>query len=223
MKSARWKIAGCVLFFSAAALAAGEKPLLEVIRARPDKILYDEKAPVRVEIAIKNNSQEAKRALVRGSLEWEIDRSTPPQEAQIAIAAGETATAALTWPEAPGKFGHAVKIEVALDGNIIWKGEDYFQVCNDYWEVALIAAVGFIWSQFDNFKPRSDFKWADEMVETWRQQYFNGFEKFFWAPDDFLEMTPDEEIWWSGQARYLETKAGLKALIERGHNHGMKA
>lgn len=202
---------------------AGEAQPLKLLSVRADKILYDEKAPVRGEITVKNESKEAKTVTVRASLEWELDQKTPPQEVQLAVPAEQTATATINWPQAPGRFGHALKAEVRLGDAAIASGEDFFQVCNVYWNVALISAAGFIWQQFDNFKPRTDMKWADETVAGFRKDYYNGFEKFFWAPDDFLEMTPDQEIWWSGQARYLESKSGLKGLIDRAHAQGMKA
>ena len=202
---------------------AADPPPVQVSGVRADKILYDEKAPVRGEVTVKNNTKDAKNVTVRAWLEWDLTETTPAQEVQLAVPPGQTATAAVNWPQAPGRFGHALKAEVRLDNAAVGSGEDYFNACNDYWNVALISAVGFIWQQFDNFKPRPDMKWADETVAGFRRDYFNGFEHFFWAPDDFLEMTPDQEIWWSGQARYLETKAGLKGLIDRAHAQGMKA
>ncbi|MCY3023074.1 MAG: hypothetical protein NTW87_29205 [Planctomycetota bacterium] len=201
---------------------AAELPPLQLAGVRPDKILYDEKAPVRGEVTVKNNAKDAKTVTVRAWLAWELDQTTPVQETQVTVPGGQTATAAFDWPQAPGKFGHALKAEVRLDAAVACRGEDCFSVCNDYWNVALIAAVGFLWQQFDNFKPKPDLKWADETVASFRREYHNGFEKFFWAPDDFLEMTPEQEIWWSGQARYLETKAGLKGLIAKAHAQGMK-
>ena len=204
-------------------IRAAEPPPIQVTGVRSDKILYDEKAPVRGSVTVKNTAKEPKTVTVRAWLEWELDQKTPPQEAPLTVPAETTATATFTWPQAPGKFGHALKAEVRLDNAAIATGEDYFNVCNDYWNVALIDAVGFIWQQYDNFKPRADLKWADDSVAGFRRDYYNGFEHFFWAPDDFLEMTPDQEIWWSGQARYLETKAGLKGLIDRAHAQGIKA
>jgi len=202
---------------------SAEPQLLQVAGVRPERILCDEKAPIRGEVTVRNNAKEDKTVTVRAWLEWELDQATPPQESQVTVPAGQTSTAVFNWPQAPGKFGHALKAQVRLDNTVVAGGEDYFSVCNDYWNVALIAAVGFIWQQFDNFKPRPDQKWADETVALFRREYFNGFEKFFWAPDDFLDLTPEKEIWWSGQARYLETKTGLKGLIAKAHAQGMKA
>ncbi|MGD0094246.1 MAG: hypothetical protein ABSE73_30430 [Planctomycetota bacterium] len=224
MRRMRITLPGLLLAMFCLGHSQGAEPQpLQVAGVRPDKILYDEKALVHGEVTVKNNAKAAQTVTVRAWLEWELDQATPAQESQLTVPPGQTAVAAFNWPAAPGKFGHALKAEVRLDNAVAASGEEYFSVCNDYWNVALIAAAGYLWQQYDNFKPKSDLKWADETVEGFRREYFNGFEKFFWAPDDFLEMAPEKEIWWSGQARYLETKAGLKGLIAKAHAQGLKA
>ncbi len=216
------RLLSALLFFAALnASQAGDA--VQVISVCPSKILYDEGEQISAVVELKNLVQEKQDFIVRAWLEADIDTASQPQEAKISVEAGKNGTAEFKWPKPLAKFGHAVKAEVMVGGQKIAAGEDYFMACNDYWNVALISALGFIWQQFDNFKPRPDMKWADDTVASWRKEYFNGFEKFFWAPDDFLELTPEQEIWWSGQARYLETKKGLQTLIAKGHEQGIKA
>jgi len=104
-------------------------------------------------------------------------------------------------------------------------GEDYFNVCDNFWNVAQILAIGFLWDQFDGktMMPAKDFSWADRHIKEMRDGYYNSFEHFFWAQDDFLGMVPTKDVWWSGQARYRGSTVGLKALIDKSHANGIKA
>ncbi len=207
----------------AVAATPAAAPLIQVT-ARPTKLLYGVREPITATVTVKNVSPAAQNVTVSAALEGEIDEPVGKvQEKAISVGTGMTVVAEFKWPASPKRYGHAFKAEVKVDGGPVIKAEDYFNVCDHYWNVALIAAEGFLWQQFDGFKPRSDMKWADDTIAGWRREYYNGFEKFFWAPDDFLELTPDKEIWWSGQARYLETKTGLRTLIARGHDEGLKA
>ncbi len=48
-------------------------------------------------------------------------------------------------------------------------------------------------------------------------------EYFFWGPDDFGNLTPDEAQWFSGQGNYLITQADVHAVIDAAHANGLAA
>ena len=203
--------------------AADPSPPVQVT-AWTTKILYGTREPIMATVNVKNVSPTPQKVAVQAALECELDQPVGEAQAKaLTVPTGATAVAEFKWPASRHRYGHAFKAEVRVAGGPVIKAEDYFNVCDHYWNVALIAAEGFMWQQFDNFKPRPDMKWADDTIRNWRREYFNGFEKFFWAPDDFINLTPDTDIWWSGQARYLETKKGLQTLIAKGHEQGFKA
>jgi hypothetical protein len=212
---------------SGAALAAAPpapKPPLELVSATPAKVLFAPDEPITAAVTVKNNTDGAKTVTVRAYLEWEIDARSKAQQGELKLDPGQTATAAFKFPKAAARYGHTLKAEVLVGDAVVASGEDYFNVCDNYWNVALIQAVGFIWDQWDSkLALRPETEWLDKTVAAWRHDYYNGFEKFFWAPDDFLDMTPDKDVWWSGQARYLESKKTLQTLIAKAHAQGMKA
>lgn len=188
------------------------------------KILYSPGEKVEAEVNIKNNTKENKKITLKFWIESEIDRKTKDIVKKVVLLPEEEKNIKIIFPYKLSKYGHAVVGQIISNNHILATSEDYFNICDNYWNVALIAPCGFIWQQFDNnFTPKKDFKWATDMIKKWRKEYYNGFEKFFWAEDDFLGLTPEREIWWSGQARYLETKKGLKKLIEKAHKNGLKA
>lgn len=48
-------------------------------------------------------------------------------------------------------------------------------------------------------------------------------EYFFWAPDDFGNLTPEEDRWISGQSEFLCSQADLHAVIDAAHENGIAA
>ncbi len=52
--------------------------------------------------------------------------------------------------------------------------------------------------------------------------FANYQDVFAWAPDDFGDLTPDSEHWWSGQGNYDYTRTMLRERMERWHERGIK-
>ena len=48
-------------------------------------------------------------------------------------------------------------------------------------------------------------------------------EYFFWTPDDFGNLTPTEDHWFSGQSGYLCSQADVHAVIDAAHANGIAA
>ena len=65
--------------------------------------------------------------------------------------------------------------------------------------------------------------WVAGDIQRMRDDYYNCFEHFFWAQDDFLGMVPTEPVWWSGHTRYRESVVAIKLLIDQSHANGIKA
>lgn len=62
-----------------------------------------------------------------------------------------------------------------------------------------------------------------EVMRANKQRYANYYERFAWAPCDYSDMTPDTELFWSGQTQYPGSIAGLKREIDEAHRLGIKA
>lgn len=53
--------------------------------------------------------------------------------------------------------------------------------------------------------------------------YANYTDTFAWAPDDYGNMSPEEDEWWAGQVGWRRNKAVLRQQIADGHARGVKA
>jgi len=199
------------------------------LTVKSQKMIFSEKEPISGKVILKNSSTSDFKGVLKVYLENEIDRKSEIIQKEIYIPVKGEIEVNIYFKKNLGKYGHALVGELYDDkGNLISKGEDFFNVCDNYWNVSLIAPFGFIWQQWEKIDdgvmiPKKDTKWIDDLINNLRKEYYNGFEKFFWAPDDFIDLTPEKDMWFSGQTRYMETKKGLIELIKKAHENGMKA
>lgn len=114
-------------------------------------------------------------------------------------------------------YGQALAVELLADGKVTATGGDVFSCADNVWSVG-IAGNHPIAFTAEHVK---DLAGVEAAVERFRDHHINTFEKFFWAPDDFAEMTPDQPEWFSGQARYHENLERLKHLCAYGRQIGV--
>ena len=202
------------ILLSAATFAAS--PPLQ-LTAGTGKILYDVGEPVTGVATVNNNTTAPCTVLVRAWLEWELAEKTKPQQATLTVAPGKTAAASFTWKRLPVQFGYAMKAEVAQNGQVAARAEDYFQVSDNYWKVSLIniQTMLYPWMESD--------KYITERVAEFRKGYYNGYENFAWAPEDTMDMTPDTPTWQASLNHYFERLTWLQRFNGEIHRQGMKA
>ncbi len=187
-------------------------------RVWPEKLLFFRADTVSGTVDLVNAGKEKRQVLVKAHLTCGIDRKVGEQEQKVEIEPSGRASAVFKWPAKDvGRFGHAMVAEVLLDGKVISRGEEFFGCSDSVWDIAISGnhPVGFT---ADHVK---DMEGIDKAVDSFRAKYVNTFEKFFWAPDDFGEMTPKEESWYSGQARYHERADRIRRMCDRGREIGV--
>ncbi len=116
------------------------------------------------------------------------------------------------------QFGYAVKAE-ATHGDQVLRAEDYFQVSDNYWKTAVIAAMGSAAGSDIGYPAAT----VTRIMKDLRAKYFNGFEIFFWAPDEVVNMTPKQAFWYASVGHYPESREGTIRLVAGGHAQGIKA
>jgi hypothetical protein len=191
---------------------------------RSQKVLYGLSEPVTGLVTVANDAKTPQQCTVTAWLEWDLDSANKPQTTTLTVPPGKTAVATLRWGGGLTKYGYALKAQVAAGSHPVGAGEDYFNVCDNFWNVSLPYGISSMWGAFDkDMMPKTDPSWMQEYIQPMHAGYYNCFEHFFWAQDDFLGMVPTKPVWWSGQARYRESVATLKAFIATAHESGIKA
>ena len=216
---------------------ADQSAVVKLVSVQPSKILYDVGEPITGSVVVKNLKKSAAgpplcgtvpgaksmsvtkdtksaggtvTVTVRAWLAWELDSASKPLESKLTIEPGKEATATFMFSHLPARYGHALKAQVWLNNKLVAEGEDYFNVCDNFWNVALINGAG----------PGTAMEPGN--IARMRNGYYNSFEIMFWAPDDFLGLTPTTDSWLSGQARYAEVKTGVVDFPHWGKVYGLK-
>ena len=121
-------------------------------------------------------------------------------------------------PLPQAELGYAVVAEyVSADGVDRSEAAEYFTIAENFHRVALFGgnAGGTRDVTITNDEPI-----LKALAES-RAEYYNVIEYFAWAPDDLLELTPEEDYWFSGQANYHMNKQTLQRQIRLAHAQGM--
>ena len=185
---------------------------------RPEKLFHFPEEKVRARAQLWNRSDAPVEITVAAWIERGLAETLGRQEQRLRLGAGEKKEALFEWDGRKlGPYGKAVVAEVLRDGKRIATGSDPFTSASNVWEVGIAGGhpVAFTADLADD--PAA----IERAVNKLRENYINTFEKFFWAPDDFADLTPEVEQWFSGQARYHENRDRIKALNEAGRKLGV--
>ncbi len=185
---------------------------------RPEKLFYFTGEDVNGLATLSNEGQEPRSVQVRAWLEQGLDRKTEVQTQEVTLPANRSQTVTFTWPaKQVTPYGQALAVELMADGKVIATGSDCFSSASNVWRVGIAGGHPVAYTA-EHVK---DLAGIERSVDRMRDLYINTFEKFFWAPDDFANMTPDQPEWYSGQARYHENLERLKHMCDYGRKIGV--
>jgi len=196
-----------VLFLMPQVYAADEVVIESI---RPNKILYNLNENASARIVLTNKSSvEQKGTLVLTELRG-VDASRNVGRIPVTLSAGQTGRAvSAAWNVGPWMYGREIRVDFVTDGKKVSSASEFYQVADQWLRTNIIAG----------WKPGKNLPQNLGMFES----YCNHGMHFSWAPDDFGDMTPDVDGWYSGQALYgpfsLER---LKAQIQNDHRNGRK-
>ncbi len=115
------------------------------------------------------------------------------------------------------ELGYALVAEfVSADGADRSEAAEYFTIAENFQRVALFGG---------NAGSTRDVTLDEEPIRkalaATRAEYYNTVEYFAWAMDDLLELTPDEDCWFSGQTNYRMNKPTIQRQIRLAHEQGV--
>jgi len=117
------------------------------------------------------------------------------------------------------ELGYAIVAEfVSADGRDRAGVTEYFSIAENFQRVAIfgggLATRDVVLTEADEPRIR-------EQLAAGRRDYVNAVEYFAWAPDDLVEMSPDEAFWSSGQTNYRMHRDTLRRQIRLAHEQGV--
>lgn len=205
-------------FHLAARCAVIERlPPVRVVSVKTDKVLYEPGEEGSADVVVANASDAAEEVEVRAEIVSELDDRRKVDSQKVQIPARGKHLFSIRFRTSEVEYGHDLRVELARDGRLLAEGSEPFNVADSVWKVC-IGGQELITNSVD------DKGKIDGQMEEARAKYANWLEKFFWAPDDWAEMTPEPgEYWLSSQGGRYENTEGLQFAIQAAHKRGIRA
>jgi hypothetical protein len=148
----------------------------------------------------------------------EVDAARPVAEQAVTLTPGKSFTLPFECVlDGTTEMGHEFRVRL-LDGDReIHAGRQFAGVSGNVYRVGITGGNGGQNTQ--TAKPEQ----LTALMRANKQRYANYYERFAWAPCDYSDMTPDTELFWSGQTQYPGSITGLKREIDEAHRLGIKA
>ncbi len=204
------------LAVAAVSPARGQEIGLQITRVFPNKVRYLRGEAGTLAVTLMNPGDAAQTVTLEGDLTQELARTTPLAPRQVTIPAGEGTTVNLPFTAPTHDYGCAARVRAKQGEAVLAEAQDVFAVADELWkvgngagEIGIMTMSGFPW-----VNPAQD-------LARCRERYYTWWEKMFWPPDDFGNMTPEAEEWFSGQGGRYEIKRVIKEFIALAKANGI--
>lgn len=204
----------------------------QISKVWPEKICFRPGTQAKGAVVVVNDTNVPASAKLVVSLHWGLDRAQTLKMQELALGPNAQTTIAVKWPTGKREFGHELRAQlVGPDGSVLDAKGEYFTVGWNNYRLGQCRVVQ-PWT-FDQMEPsdpsRKTFpnttpedRW-NVSIPAVRDAGAVVTEYFFWAPDDFGNLTPDKEMWFSGQGNYLISQADIHAVVDAAHANGIAA
>jgi len=192
---------------------------LALTKVRPRKLLYEPGEAGVVDVTVQSFAEEEMSGTLQLTLIQELDRADPQAGVPITVAAGEAVEVALPFGGRTLEYGCEARVRLTQGEEVLDEVSDVFGVSDNVFDVGLGSPSLGISGQ-------SGYATAETIasdVERCRQSYANWWEKMFWPPDDWGDMTPETEEWISGQSARWENASRIREFVAALKPHGIKA
>jgi len=192
---------------------------LALTNVQASKVLYRRGEPGMVAAVVHNFTDTEQTANLTLTLVQDLRHRDPQPLVAVTVPAGADKTVSLPFTCGQRQFGCAAQVDLTQGAATQDTRDDFFNVNDNVWEVGIGAAGSSIggMSGFAN-----DGSLAYD-VRTFRENYYNWWEKMFWPPDDWGDMVPTQAEWVSGQSARYENAKHIKDFIAMVKPQGIKS
>ena len=185
---------------------------------RASKVLYGPNEKGHVSLRLRNTSGTNQTLTLVLQCVSMLDDTREVHREQILLERDAATTREIEFDFVNETYGCELRAVIEQKGKILSTKSETFSVADNLWKVCLGGA-----DLISQTAPASEDR-IKEAIGKARQSYCNWFEKFFWAPDDWGDLTTEPgATWFSGQTRRHESTDKLKLMIDTAHEHGMRA
>ena len=201
-----------------------ERKVPGVAYVRPHRVRYRRNQAGTIAVAVANPLGKPLAGRLLCEVIKELDDRRVLADKPVQVAAHGEAVVKIPYTNDGTEFGREVRATLyGAKGKVLDTKSEYFSVADNIFKV-YVGDTGYARRQAPGPMCHFPISWTPEVERTWREKhpytYCNLWERFSWAPGEQMDLTPDTELWWSGQSIYRGSKTALrgqiKALQDRG-------
>ncbi|MHB9025557.1 MAG: glycoside hydrolase family 66 protein [Armatimonadota bacterium] len=202
----------------------------------PGKICYRTNEAAQGMVSVFNGTDAPQKAILLSELASDLNTHRALKDIQVSLAPGERKDIPVTWNTGKEEYGFALVAKlVDVGGDYVSEAREYFSVADNLWKVGLTLIGRGCSPPFgpgpNQSIPVAEIKkyenlLAQELAKPFAPVYWNytNYREFYaWSPDDFFNMAPEADYWYSGTGNYTMGKRHLQLAIEWLHKRGMRA
>lgn len=188
---------------------------LNITRVWPDKIVYKPGESANIIVDVTNGTPGSVTGKMSAMIRWGLTEEDAIPAQTITVPAGGKATVKFVYAlPRDRKWGHEARVSFCDEAGVaLTTGREYFTVGDNPWELGHYSTC--YWSQGWK-KPEG----IDSMCNARKPHYITTYEAYSWEPSVFDDMTPETNVWISGQGGYKESKENWQYFVERSHANG---
>jgi len=210
----RW---ACFLCFALLALPAlADESPVQIVHVTTNKVHYLRGEAGSAQVTLTNTGAQALTLSLEGEITQELARATPFPAKAVTLPAGKELTVDFPFTAPMQDYGGVIAVRAVQGGTVLARGQEMFGVSDALWNIAIGANV-------TDWMDQTGWPWTNPAngLKIARAQYFNWWEKMFWSPDMFGNLTPAEERWYSGQGGRDEIKTVIKRCAALAKANGI--
>ncbi len=190
----------------------------------PNKVRYLKNEKGEAEVTIVNPTQDSVDLTIKGDLISGIDDKKGIFSESFKMSPKETKIQKIPYQLDDKEYGKEIKISLLNGNKLISERSEYFTVADNIWKVMVGGHDGPACHQIITWNMERELEWEAELRNKYllgTYSYANHHERFSWSPGLALDLTPDTEVWWSGQSTYRGSISTLKNFIKFRQKRGV--
>ncbi len=168
---------------------------------------------------VRNFSDSPQDLTVETDIIGEIARSVPVAKQTLALPAYGVGALRVPFTAPAHEYGAAIRVRLIQgDGREAAAAKEMFGVADNVWKIAIGADIAPMKAtgSMPNLNP-------EDPVQAARAQYFNWWEKSYWAPCDWGDLVPTGDRWRGGEGGCLEIGKVIKDFIVLAKSNGISS
>ena len=191
---------------------------LGVVKVFPNKLLYRRGETGTVAVTVRNFCDQPMAGELALTLVHDLNTARPAGGLAVVVPAGQEQVVELPFSCGQEQYGHEARVELRQGEKVLDVNSDVFNVSDSLWAVAMGGPT-----VMTGHSGLTDPKGIPAGIRQLRADYVNWWEKIFWPPDDWGNMTPKSEEWISGQSARWEKATNIKAMVAACKLNGIKS